>query len=66
MGKRGRKPIYREISCPSCGGNHVVKKGRVKGRQEYLCRSCGRSFVEGAKHRYDRSVRERALKTRTG
>ncbi|WP_287689594.1 IS1/IS1595 family N-terminal zinc-binding domain-containing protein [Metallosphaera javensis (ex Sakai et al. 2022)] len=41
--------------------NHVVKKGRVRGKQEYLCRNCGRQFVEGAKHHYDKSVRERAL-----
>ncbi|BCS91562.1 hypothetical protein L3N51_02039 [Metallosphaera sp. J1] len=62
MAKRGRKPVYRDISCPSCGSNHVVKNGKVTGRQFYLCRECGRKFVEGAKHRYDRSVRERALR----
>ncbi|BFH74376.1 hypothetical protein SJAV_23200 [Sulfurisphaera javensis] len=27
----------------------------------YLCRSCSRIFLEGAKHRYDKSVREKAL-----
>ncbi|AKV74798.1 MULTISPECIES: hypothetical protein [Metallosphaera] len=25
----------------------MVKKGRVKGRQEYLCGNCGSQFVEG-------------------
>ena len=38
----------RFISCPNCGGNHVVKAGfsfKRKGwRQRYRCRDCGRYF----------------------
>ncbi|MCG3109771.1 hypothetical protein L3N51_02067 [Metallosphaera sp. J1] len=62
MARRGRKPVYRDVPCPSCGSNHVVKNGKIRGRQFYLCRECGRKFVEGAKHHHDRSVRERALR----
>ncbi|WP_427901929.1 IS1/IS1595 family N-terminal zinc-binding domain-containing protein [Metallosphaera sedula] len=48
------KLVYRYVSCPSCDENHLVKKGRMRERQEYLCRNCGRQFVEGAKHCYDK------------
>ncbi|BCS92234.1 IS1/IS1595 family N-terminal zinc-binding domain-containing protein [Metallosphaera javensis (ex Sakai et al. 2022)] len=40
----------------------MVKNGEVSGKQFYLCQECGRKFVEGAEHRYDKSVRERTLK----
>ncbi|QXJ31084.1 hypothetical protein J5U21_00733 [Saccharolobus shibatae] len=34
----GRKPVIRhDISCPSCGGHHVVKCGKSWGRQKFLC-----------------------------
>lgn len=39
----------------------MVKKGKSRGKQEY-CRNCGRQLVDGATHRYDKSVRERTLK----
>jgi transposase-like protein len=32
--------------CPKCGGTHVVRNGHESGKQQYLCRGCGRSFVE--------------------
>lgn len=40
----------------------MVKKGRTRGKQGYLCRSCGRQFLEGAINRYNKSVRERGLR----
>jgi transposase-like protein len=31
--------------CPHCRGGRVVRNGRRKGKQQYLCRECGKSFV---------------------
>jgi len=34
-------------SCPTCTSKHTVKNGRIhNGKQRFLCRSCGRQFVE--------------------
>lgn len=30
--------------CPHCGSNSVVKNGKLKNSQRYLCRECGKSF----------------------
>ena len=33
--------------CPSCGGDHVVKNGRIhNGKQNHKCKACGRQFVQ--------------------
>ena len=32
-------------ACPYCGCHHVVKNGHKCGKQEYLCRQCGKTFV---------------------
>ena len=32
--------------CPGCGGSHVVRNGHESGKQQYLCKGWGRSFVE--------------------
>ncbi|MDR1536639.1 MAG: IS1595 family transposase [Clostridiales bacterium] len=34
--------------CPKCEDSHVVRNGRQSGKQQYLCKTCGRSFVETA------------------
>jgi transposase-like protein len=31
-------------SCPRCGHQVTVRKGRTEGRQRWLCRGCHRSF----------------------
>lgn len=31
--------------CPYCGGSHIVRNGKKCGKQRFLCRSCGRTFV---------------------
>jgi transposase-like protein len=31
--------------CPHCGGKSVVRNGHRRGKQQYLCRECGKSFV---------------------
>jgi transposase-like protein len=30
--------------CPDCHSNHIVRNGKQKGIQNYLCRHCGRQF----------------------
>ena len=32
-------------NCPYCGGTHIVRYGKKCGKQRYLCRTCGRTFV---------------------
>ena len=32
--------------CVRCGGHSVVRNGHKHGKQAYLCRDCGKSFVE--------------------
>lgn len=35
--------------CPHCGGTHVVRNGHRKdGKQRFVCRDCGKSFVINA------------------
>jgi transposase-like protein len=35
-------------ACLGCGSTHVVRNGKRHGRQAYLCRDCGKTFVETA------------------
>ena len=30
--------------CPFCGGTHIVRNGKSRGKQRYVCRECGKSF----------------------
>ncbi|BDB99989.1 hypothetical protein SACC_30060 [Saccharolobus caldissimus] len=56
----GRKPVIRhDISCPSCGGHHVVKCGKSWGRQKYG--DCGKRFL-GDASRHHKRVKEEALR----
>uniref|UniRef100_UPI0014705BAC IS1 family transposase n=1 Tax=Bergeriella denitrificans TaxID=494 RepID=UPI0014705BAC len=37
----------RKISCcPHCQSSQFVKNGKTDGNQRYLCKECGRTFVE--------------------
>jgi len=36
-------------SCPRCNSKNVVRNGRKRKKQAYLCRACGKSFVETTK-----------------
>jgi transposase-like protein len=33
------------LDCPHCHGKNVVRNGKRRGNQSYLCRDCGKSFV---------------------
>jgi transposase-like protein len=35
--------------CPHCNGEKAVRNGHKSGKQAYLCRECGKSFVETTK-----------------
>lgn len=35
-----------QYKCPFCGDDHIVKNGKVKGNQRYLCRNCCKSFSQ--------------------
>ena len=41
--KEGTRPVP---ECPKCGGKSVVRNGHQSGKQQYLCKECGGSFVE--------------------
>jgi transposase-like protein len=46
----------REIPvCPKCGGKPIVRNGHQSGKQQYLCKGCGRSFVETSDSAVSRS-----------
>lgn len=34
------------IYCPKCGSFHLIKNGKSKGHQYFICKDCGKSFVE--------------------
>ena len=34
-----------ERPCPHCHSRKVVRNGHKKGKQAYVCRDCGKSFV---------------------
>ena len=35
---------WKGVECPYCLSKHVVKNGKWKGRQRYLCKTCERYF----------------------
>ena len=35
-----------QYKCPFCHGDHIVKNGKAKGNQRYLCRNCRKSFSQ--------------------
>ncbi|MCJ7630815.1 IS6 family transposase [Candidatus Bathyarchaeota archaeon] len=36
------------MMCKYCTSEKVVKDGKVKGKQQYVCRSCGHKFIKGS------------------
>lgn len=34
------------MKCPDCTSTRVSKNGHRRGKQNYLCRDCGRQFIE--------------------
>ncbi|MEM8677076.1 MAG: IS1 family transposase, partial [Cyanobacteria bacterium P01_G01_bin.67] len=34
------------MQCPRCESKKIVKNGRRKDKQNYLCRDCNRQFID--------------------
>ena len=48
--------------CPDCHGDRVAKNGRQQGKQRYICRGCGRQFLDRYTQRgYPLEVRQKCL-----
>jgi putative transposase len=53
-----RIPV-RNMNCKYCHSENVVKNGKVKGKQVYKCKDCGKRFIKNgkfAKMRTDKNV----------
>lgn len=37
------------LECKKCGSTEIVRSGKVREKQRYLCKKCGCHFVEGDK-----------------
>jgi AcrR family transcriptional regulator/transposase-like protein len=48
--------------CPDCQSDRVAKNGRQQGKQRYICRECGRQFLDRYTQRgYPLEIRQRCL-----
>jgi AcrR family transcriptional regulator/transposase-like protein len=48
--------------CPDCQSDRVAKNGRQKGKQRYICRGCGRQFLDRYSPRgYPLEIRQMCL-----
>jgi transposase-like protein len=48
--------------CPDCQSDRVAKNGHQQGKQRYICRECGRQFVDRYVERgYPLEMRQRCL-----
>lgn len=34
------------MKCPECSSKNLNKNGRRKGKQNYICKDCGRQFID--------------------
>jgi transposase-like protein len=52
------------VKCPECKSTHINKNGHKKGKQNYLCVTCRRQFIDSYKiHKgYALEVRQECLK----
>jgi len=40
------------MNCPRCESEQIIKNGSIhNGKQKYMCKVCGRQFVEDPQHR---------------
>ncbi len=50
------------MNCPNCESTHVRKNGHRRGKQNYICRDCGRQFVESYSPKgYSDEIKKRCL-----
>jgi transposase-like protein len=51
------------MKCPRCGSTQVRKNGHRSSQQNYLCKNCGRQFVESYSQRgYSDDVKQICLR----
>jgi AcrR family transcriptional regulator len=51
-----------KMICPDCRSDRVAKNGRQQGKQRYICRGCGRQFVDRYVERgYPLEIRQKCL-----
>ncbi|WP_310483548.1 TetR family transcriptional regulator [Chamaesiphon sp. VAR_48_metabat_403] len=51
-----------KMICPDCQSDRVAKNGRQQGKQRYICRGCGRQFLDRYTQRgYPLEIRQRCL-----
>ena len=40
------------MNCPKCVSEQIIKNGSIhNGKQKYMCKACGRQFVQDPQHR---------------
>jgi insertion element IS1 protein InsB len=51
------------MECPECRASKIVKNGRIKGKQNYICKDCGRQFIDNYEaHRgYPPQIKQQCL-----
>jgi AcrR family transcriptional regulator len=55
-----------KMICPDCQSDRVAKNGRQQGKQRYICRGCGRQFVDRYVERgYPLEIRQKCLDLHT-
>jgi transposase-like protein len=51
-----------KMICPDCQSDRVAKNGRQQGKQRYVCRGCGRQFIDRYVERgYPLEIRHKCL-----
>lgn len=51
------------MQCPECGGEHIRKSGHRQHKQNYICVSCGRQFLDQYEPKgYSEDVKRLCLK----
>jgi AcrR family transcriptional regulator len=51
-----------KMICPDCQSDRVAKNGRQQGKQRYICRGCGRQFVDRYADRgYPLEIKQKCL-----
>jgi AcrR family transcriptional regulator len=51
-----------KMICPDCQSDRVAKNGQQQGKQRYICKECGRQFVDRYVERgYPLEIRQRCL-----
>jgi Tetracyclin repressor-like, C-terminal domain len=56
-------PVSNQLMiCPDCQSDRVAKNGRQQGKQRYVCKECGRQFLDRYTPRgYPLEIRQRCL-----